>query len=110
MAVKEFCKNILENYMTVPRNEYPRPQMIRNDWVCLNGKWGFEIDRSDTGFERGLVDKLFSSEITLPFCPESKLSGIGDTDFLNAVWYRREVMIPKEWAGRRVNLIFQVVD
>jgi len=38
------------------------------------------------------------------------LSGVGDTDFLNAVWYRREIEIPKAWAGRRAILYFQAVD
>ena len=94
----------------IPRSEYPRPQMVRNEWVCLNGKWEFEIDKGNSGLERGLLTKPLSSEITVPFCPESTLSGVCDTDFLNAVWYRRKVSIPPEWAGRRVNLIFQAVD
>ena len=46
----------------------------------------------------------------VPFCPESELSGVGNRDFLNAVWYRREVTIPEAWAGGRVLLHFQAVD
>ena len=46
----------------------------------------------------------------MPFAPESELSGIGDTDFLPAVWYRREVEIPADWAGRRTLLHFGAVD
>jgi len=46
----------------------------------------------------------------VPFCPESELSGVGDTDFLNAVWCRRTVRIPDAWAGRKVLLHFQAVD
>ncbi|MDT0301779.1 glycoside hydrolase family 2 protein [Streptomonospora wellingtoniae] len=95
---------------TPPRPEYPRPQFTRPDWLCLNGTWGFEIDRADTGLERGLRDAVPSGEITVPFCPESALSGVGDTDFLEAVWYRRSVRIPREWAGRRALLHFQAVD
>jgi beta-galactosidase/beta-glucuronidase len=95
---------------SVPRSEYPRPQFRRDDWRCLNGTWGFAIDRADTGLERGLVERELGDEIVVPFCPESALSGIGDTDFLEAVWYRRTVTIPADWAGRRVLLHFQAVD
>ncbi len=93
-----------------PRPEYPRPQFVRPDWLNLNGQWQFEIDRGDTGFERGLLERDLGSEITVPFCPESALSGIGDVDFLHAVWYRRTIQIPAEWAGRRVLAHFQAVD
>lgn len=93
-----------------PRPEYPRPQFVREDWLCLNGVWQFEIDIANTGLERGLNRKELSGQITVPFCPESRLSGIGNTDFLKSVWYRREVMIPAGWAGRRVLLHFGAVD
>lgn len=46
----------------------------------------------------------------MPFCPESELSGIGNTDFLEAVWYRRTVEIPDAWSGQRVLLHFGAVD
>ncbi|MDD4891418.1 MAG: glycoside hydrolase family 2 TIM barrel-domain containing protein [Phycisphaerae bacterium] len=95
---------------TVPRPEYPRPQFVRPDWLCLNGEWQFEIDAGDSGLERGLVDQPLAERIVVPFCPESALSGIGHTDFMAAVWYRREVDVPAGWAGRRVLLHFQAVD
>lgn len=91
----------------IPRPEHPRPQFTRPDWLCLNGTWQFEIDQGDSGLDRGLVNRPLKQRITVPFCPESKLSGIGNTDYLNAVWYRREVMIPKAWRGRRILLHFQ---
>ncbi len=94
----------------VPRSEYPRPQFRRDDWLCLNGTWEFEIDRADTGLERGLVERRLADEIVVPFCPESALSGVGDTDFLEAVWYRRTVTIPADWDAGRVLLHFQAVD
>ena len=94
----------------IPRNEYPRPQFRRDEWLCLNGEWQFEIDRGDSGLERGLLDRELNSKIVVPFCPESKLSGIEDLDYHNAVWYRRTVAIPQEWRGRRVLLHFQAVD
>ena len=96
--------------MSVPRPEYPRPQFVRPDWLCLNGVWQFEIDSGDSGLERGLLQRELSSKITVPFCPESELSGIGNPDFLNAVWYRRTVAIPKNWAGKNVLLHFQACD
>jgi beta-galactosidase/beta-glucuronidase len=94
----------------LPRSEYPRPQFRRDDWLCLNGTWEFEIDRADSGLERGLRDAPLAGEIVVPFCPESSLSGVGDTDFLRAVWYRRQVEIPAGWAGQRVLLHFGAVD
>ena len=96
--------------MTSPRPEYPRPQFVREDWLCLNGPWQFEIDQGDSGLERGLLTRPLSDHITVPFCPESKLSGVENHDFLEAVWYRREVEIPSQWRGRRVLLHFQAVD
>jgi len=72
--------------------------------------WEFEIDQGDSGLERGLLERRLKGKITVPFCPESALSGIGNTDFLNAVWYRREVEIPGTWAGKRVLLHFGAVD
>ncbi|MFR9723038.1 glycoside hydrolase family 2 protein [Streptomyces sp. MS19] len=94
----------------VPRPEYPRPQFARRDWLNLNGTWQFETDRGDSGLERGLLDRELTGTITVPFAPESELSGIGDTDFLEAVWYRRSLVLPAEWTGRRVLLHFGAVD
>ena len=93
-----------------PRNEYPRPQFVRENWMCLNGEWQFEIDQGDSGIHRGLLDRDLTDTILVPFCPESKLSGIENLDYYNAVWYRREVSIPQDWSGNRVLLHFQAVD
>jgi hypothetical protein len=83
----------------VPRPEYPRPQMVRERWLNLNGTWQFEVDQGDSGLERGLVERPLTGEITVPFAPESQLSGVENTDFLEAVWYRREVTVPADWAA-----------
>ncbi len=96
--------------MSFPRPEYPRPQFVRADWLNLNGEWEFEFDPGDSGLERGLRERSLSGRILVPFCPESQLSGIGDTDFHRAAWYRRQVAIPAEWQGRSVLLHFQAVD
>jgi beta-galactosidase/beta-glucuronidase len=94
----------------VPRPEYPRPQFTRQDWLCLNGVWQFEVDQADSGRERGLVQGELSGEILVPFAPESELSGVGASDFLEVVWYRRTAEVPRDWAGRRTLLHFQAVD
>ena len=94
----------------IPRSEYPRPQFVRDEWLCLNGEWGFEIDQGDSGIHRGLLQRELSDTITVPFCPESELSGIGNHDYYNAVWYRRKATIPADWAGKRTLLHFQAVD
>lgn len=94
----------------VPRPEHPRPQLVRRDWRCLNGRWQFEIDQGDSGLDRGLLTRPLQGSIIVPFCPESKLSGVANTDYLNAVWYRRDVMIPAAWKGRRILLHFQASD
>ena len=93
------------------RPEYPRPQFARDSWHNLNGLWGFETDPGTSGRERGLIEQEnYSREILVPFCPESKLSGIGYTDFMPAVWYRRSFNTPTEAKGRRTLLHFGAVD
>lgn len=94
----------------VPRAEYPRPQVRRDRWMCLNGTWEFEVDAADSGEERGLQRRPLREAITVPFAPESTLSGLGLVDFLPAVWYRRELSIPRDWLEDRVVLHFQAVD
>ena len=93
-----------------PRAEYPRPQFERADWVNLNGEWSFALDLSDSGRDRDFYNsKGFEQRITVPFAPESKLSGIGYTDFINSVWYQRMIQIPSAWHGKRVKLNFGAV-
>jgi beta-galactosidase/beta-glucuronidase len=103
-------KLIKGGFIMIPRNEYPRPQFQREQWSCLNGEWQFEVDHGDSGLERGLKERDLTDKIIVPFCPESELSGIGNTDFMNAVWYRRTVLIPDNWQGKNVLLHFQAVD
>jgi len=95
---------------SVPRDEYPRPQFVRDEWMCLNGIWEFEIDRDDDGELRGLHHKSLSDSIVVPFAPESQLSGLEATGFLESVWYRRTVSVPQLWSDRRVLLHFQASD
>ena len=95
----------------IPRSEHPNPQFMRADWVNLNGEWEFEFDSGVSGIARRLYEKEhLAQKITVPFCPESVLSGIGNTDFLNCVWYRRDLVIPDAWKNGRVLLHFGAVD
>ena len=98
----------------IPRPEYPRPQMVRDpdtSWINLNGSWEFEFDFGATGKERRFWEKpVYSHTITVPFCPESSLSGVHYTDFMSAVWYRRVVSLKAEQLQGRVMLRFGAVD
>lgn len=96
--------------MAMPRAEYPRPQFERQDWQCLNGEWTYVFDFVGSGLEHGYPDsKGFEKTITVPFCPESELSGVGYTDFINHIWYQREIRMPEAWQGRQVMLRFGAV-
>ena len=90
--------------MQIPRPEHPNPQWERKNWKNLNGTWQFEIDVGVTGEQRGLVEaESLSGSITVPFCPEAPLSGVGYKDFMNCVWYKRTVEFSAEQlAGNRV--------
>ena len=65
--------------MQTPRDEYPRPQFVRAEWLCLNGTWQFEVDQGDSGLERGLLERDLNAAITVPFCPESPPLGASRT-------------------------------
>ena len=95
--------------MSIPRPEHPNPQFERANWINLNGKWEFEMDKGVSGRDRKFYERTsLNSEIIVPFCPESVLSGIGDTDFLNCVWYLKKLNI--EDNGLDVILHFGAVD
>lgn len=95
----------------IPRPEYPRPQFERSEWINLNGTWTYEFDFSKSGLERSLFNSTgFASNITVPFCPESPLSGVDHKDFINAMWYHRSINVPQNWDGKRIMLNFGGVD
>ena len=95
-----------------PRPEHPKPQFCRDSWQNLNGTWAFEIDNGLSGFPRGLSkpDAQLSGTITVPFCPESELSGIGNKDFMYGVWYQKKITLTEENCAGRVFLHFGAVD
>lgn len=98
--------------MTFVRNEYPRPRMVRANWLSLNGEWGFDFDDED----RGLVQRWFENshqlgqDIIVPFAYQSKASGIDVQDYHPIVWYSKAFTVPEEWLGQRLILHFGAVD
>lgn len=97
--------------MNILRAEHPNPQWERETWKNLNGPWEFEFDFGCSAVERRLWEKKrFDREILVPFCPESRLSGIGYTDFISGVAYRRNFELSQEELSGRVLLHFGAVD
>jgi len=96
----------------IPRPEHPNPQWERSTWKNLNGTWQFDFDFGGSAIERGLfkVEEKLDKEITVPFCPESKLSGIGYTDFINAVCYKKTVELTESDLAGVLFLHFGAVD
>ena len=95
----------------IPRPEYPRPQFERSSWLSLNGQWSCEFDFSRSGIAKNWPKNTgFSRKINVPFCPESSLSGIGFTDFIDAIWYHRQITIPDAWKDQLILLHFGGVD
>lgn len=110
-AALAFVGSVSGRAADVPRPEYPRPQFEREAWVNLNGTWTYSFDFGLSGMDRHFHEsKGFDSSITVPFCPESKLSGVGYTDFINCIWYHRPVSIPAGWTGKNIILHFGAVD
>ncbi len=103
--------NSINTYTDIPRPEHPNPQWERSSWRNLNGIWEFEFDFGVSALERKLWTKeKLDQEILVPFCPESKLSGIGYTDFMDGVAYRRTFALSSEELSGQVLLHFGAVD
>ncbi len=94
-----------ENFNINNWNIYPRPQMRRDSFFCLNGEWAFCVDKT------GDIPTAFNEKIIVPFCPQSVLSGINrlipDSDYLI---YKREFTLPDRFNKGRVLLHFDAVD
>jgi hypothetical protein len=88
--------------------EYPRPQMVRANWVNLNGLWDYALlpkAASDN------APTTFNGKILVPYAVESALSGVGKTVGKDSVlWYKRTLTIPAKFKGQNVLLHFGAVD
>jgi beta-galactosidase/beta-glucuronidase len=87
---------------------YPRPLLVRRDWNSLNGQWDFAIDEPGKWSRPEQV--RWNRKIIVPFAPESPASGVKETGFFQAVWYRRTLEAPRLTAGQRLILHFGAVD
>ena len=89
-----------------PLPEYPRPQMIRADWMNLNGLWNYAITDASV-----VAAPETQGQILVPYAIESSLSGVGKrVSKGEALWYEREFVVPRSWKGRNVMLNFGAVD
>src|SRR4028119_1223280 len=86
---------------------YPRPQLRRASWICLNGSWKFTFDDAGQFVRPGDISD-WTHTIQVPFAPECTKSGIGDTGFHPNCWYEREFDLPNREG--RVLLHFGAVD
>lgn len=91
------------------RQEYPRPELVREKWLNLNGEWEFNFIKKKGKKSRELfISGDYKRKIIVPFCPESKLSCVEHTDFIQACWYKRTLDIPADWNGK-ILLNFEAV-
>src|SRR5581483_2195586 len=87
---------------------YPRVQMERSDWMCLDGEWDFALDAECIWREPHEPD--WNLTIRVPFAPETKASGVENTGFYRACWYRRRFRPPRMPSTDRLLLHFGAVD
>ena len=85
--------------------EYPRPQMVRDDYMTLNGIWQFQEAFSG---ENAPVGTDLTDEILVPFPVESAISGV--YQHYDRLWYRRSFDVPQGWNGKNIILHFGAVD
>ncbi len=87
-------------------SEYPRPQMVRNEWTNLNGLWDYSILPKD----QQSIPVAMQGKILVPFAVESALSGVGKTVGKDSIlWYKKTVTIPGR-KNKNVLLHFGAVD
>lgn len=96
----------------IPRCEHPKPQFERENWLNLNGEWDFCFDQGRTGEARKLFEDFssYDKKINVPFCIQSKLSGIEYKDFVYGAWYKRSVTLTNEQISGRTVLHIGAAD
>ena len=88
---------------SIPRPEHPFPQMQRAEWMNLNGVWEF-AETDESADAKYLSSNPYPDKINVPFCRESRLSGLARKEpLVKNVWYRRTFEVPK-WKSQRVRL------
>ena len=94
------------------RNEYPRPQMRRNEWITLNGSWQFCFDDEDKGLKNKYYAGDFENKLNIevPFSYQYPESGIGQTEYHPYIWYKREFSLTAKQLKQNVLLCFNGVD
>ena len=96
-------EDFLKEKPIIPWNEYPRPHLRRDSFFCLNGEWELSV-KSDG-------EELYGGAVTVPFAPESVLSGVNMTFSDDAeFYYRKEFSLPEGFAQGRIILHFGAVD
>ncbi len=89
----------------VPLSEYPRPQLKRDSYICLNGLWEYAIKQTEE------IPEVFDGQILVPYSPEVEKSGVNKKvmpeDYL---FYHLKYEIPKEFIKDKVILHFGAVD
>lgn len=96
----------------IPLGEYPRPQLQRSEWLCLNGTWNYQGGQAVASANNPTSPLPFpatTQKIKVPYCPESVLSGIQRKQQIN-MWYQRSFTLPAAWAGKQILLHFEAVD
>jgi hypothetical protein len=88
-----------------PLPEYPRPQLVRTNWLNLNGIWQFQPGATNDPVP---TNQTLSSQILVPYPMESAISGV--MQYSEFSWYRQLFTVPAAWSGKRIILHLDAVD